>query len=55
MMTVDEEDYAAALKCTDLANNVFERIGFAIWTSGESISQDREWHSEGKQRLITLV
>lgn len=53
MLTVEEEDYAIAFKCIDLANNVFERISFAIWTGGESVSQDREWHSDGKQQLGT--
>ena len=55
MMTVDYKDYAIALKCIDSANNVFERIGFAIWTNRESVSQEREWHNEGQQQLITLV
>ncbi|TVY24506.1 hypothetical protein LHYA1_G007062 [Lachnellula hyalina] len=52
---LDEEDYAIALKCIDSANNAFERIGFATWTNRESVSQEREWHSEGQQQLITLV
>lgn len=55
MMTVDDEYYVIVLKFINSANNVFERIGFALWGSRENISQDGVWYSEGKEEVINLV